>query len=723
MAAQPDLLPRFVHNPVVFAAWYAPIAAALEWPADVVAIQTAQRGKKMNLERMSSLLKQVNYATDSSSRDVEYMRSILEGLAVHDWVAAEPQAFLELVNAALRKFSKHYDFILDKAKNNFSHRVQELVDCLELTDLERDLLVFGVASAVSDELRTILSRLDQSNRLAPEVFAGIFGVSVAELAGALAETSPLRLSGLLRTRGTLNRYPVVSEFWIRVLAESPEGLARTLTEPIVFRPTSGVPARLPSDDLDLAAALVANASEPGVNLMLYGAGGLDKQGVLRELVERTNRNAHRLAKLESSYGEEPTIAYIAQRCLPTVDKAALLVLDRPDAILEAQPSGYMAKMFGLEVDPGQVAPFDELILTSNPLPTVWLSANVSSLSPDTVSRFVFHAGLQKARREDRRAQLERTVKGLDLSRETEEALLRLEDVSGVQLEAGMRAARLFGVQTPSEYEAALLQAVKRSLKALERGTSPKAKECVTQYSLDFLNCAGRFGPKQILTALTRTPKGSICLYGIPGTGKTQYVEYLAQTLGKRLLAKRGSDIMSKWVGETEKNIAAMFEEAESEDAILFLDEGDSLLGDRNKAHASHDVSKVNELLAAMERFTGIFVLGTNLFEGLDTAALRRFTFKLQFLALTAEQRWEMFLNEASLRETQEGISEADKARWSEELIFMPNLCAGDFATVKRQCVLLGESLSPDEWIGQLQLECQVKSRAQAQPGAPRTTVV
>ena len=81
---------------------------------------------------------------------------------------------------------------------------------------------------------------------------------------------------------------------------------------------------------------------------------------------------------------------------------------------------------------------------------------------------------------------------------------------------------------------------------------------------------------------------------------------MALTLGMPLMTKRASDLMSKWVGENEKNIANMFEEAINEDALLLLDEGDSFLRDRSYARSSWEVTMVNELLQHMERFPGIF---------------------------------------------------------------------------------------------------------------------
>lgn len=192
------------------------------------------------------------------------------------------------------------------------------------------------------------------------------------------------------------------------------------------------------------------------------------------------------------------------------------------------------------------------------------------------------------------------------------------------------------------------------------------------------------------------------------TGKTQYAEHVAQELGKPILIKPASELFDKYLGESEKRIAEAFDQAEEEGAILLLDEADSFLRDRQRSEQGWQVSTVNELLQRMERFEEIFICTTNLYAQLDAAALRRFTFKLEFLPLTFEQRWAMFLNETGL--AGKSLGEKRKAGYEDRLALMQDLTPGDFATVKRQCLLLGEDLTPEDWIMQLELEVKAKQR-------------
>jgi SpoVK/Ycf46/Vps4 family AAA+-type ATPase len=111
----------------------------------------------------------------------------------------------------------------------------------------------------------------------------------------------------------------------------------------------------------------------------------------------------------------------------------------------------------------------------------------------------------------------------------------------------------------------------------------------------------------------------------------------------------------------------------------------------------------------MERFDGIVIMATNLFRDLDAAALRRFTFKIEFLELNVAQRWSMFLREAGLTETIDTIDATTREQWQLKLTLMKCLAPGDFATVKRQCLALDKQLSAPEWLDQLQIECDIKN--------------
>ena len=128
--------------------------------------------------------------------------------------------------------------------------------------------------------------------------------------------------------------------------------------------------------------------------------------------------------------------------------------------------------------------------------------------------------------------------------------------------------------------------------------------------------------------------GGVLLYGPPGTGKTMIAKAIANEVGAKFYAVKGSDIVSKWVGESEKNINSLFEEANKQDrAIIFIDEMDSLIGKRGLD--THNDKRVNEFLQQIDGFAGrnpnLLLLGaTNRPWDIDSAAMRsgRFSQKI-----------------------------------------------------------------------------------------------
>lgn len=148
----------------------------------------------------------------------------------------------------------------------------------------------------------------------------------------------------------------------------------------------------------------------------------------------------------------------------------------------------------------------------------------------------------------------------------------------------------------------------------ERGARP----VVTDYDLSLLNVESRFPIARIVDALRCRSHGCLCFHGAPGTGKTALTEHIARALQRPLLIRQASDLVSKFLGETEQNMARMFEEAENEQAVLLLDEADSFL--RSRQRAQLQLSQVNEMLQGMERFAGILICTTNPFDELDEAA-------------------------------------------------------------------------------------------------------
>jgi hypothetical protein len=133
--------------------------------------------------------------------------------------------------------------------------------------------------------------------------------------------------------------------------------------------------------------------------------------------------------------------------------------------------------------------------------------------------------------------------------------------------------------------------------------------------------------------LASSPGVTMLFSGPPGTGKTMAAEVMAAELGLDLYKIDLSTVVSKYIGETEKNLERIFAEAQSSNAILFFDEADAIFGKRSEVKDAHDRYaniEISYLLQRMEAYEGVTILATNLRANLDEAFTRRLQFAVDF---------------------------------------------------------------------------------------------
>jgi transitional endoplasmic reticulum ATPase len=206
--------------------------------------------------------------------------------------------------------------------------------------------------------------------------------------------------------------------------------------------------------------------------------------------------------------------------------------------------------------------------------------------------------------------------------------------------------------------------------------------------------------KKWYSSFLANPEGlNLLFYGLPGTGKTAFARYIADSLGLPPVIKRASDLFGSYVGQTEANIRDAFDEAK--DCALIIDEADSFLADRSSAVRSWERTQVNEFLTRMETFQGLFIATTNFNSILDSASLRRFQYKIEFLPPNAEQRIQLANHFFPLHD------------WSEKnlklLYKLENITPGDFKTVSRQMMYL-ENVESEMILEELKKECGWKEK-------------
>ena len=337
-------------------------------------------------------------------------------------------------------------------------------------------------------------------------------------------------------------------------------------------------------------------------------------------------------------------------------------------------------------------------LETNPAPVIWISNRIEQIDEAYLRRFTYHLEIGGPPKSVRRAIAHKHLDALGVSERIIHALAEPAKVSPAQIEVAARGALLAADADVGKREDFLLRQIRSGCRAM--GLPEPRFETVeaTQYDPAYLNLNSAFPVAQIVAALKRRGAGTLCFYGRSGTGKTALGRHIATALDRELIVKSASNVLSMWVGGTEKNIAAMFREAEDAGAVLLLDEADTLMRDRLRAERSWEASQVNEFLARIEEFRGIFICTTNLFRDLDQALLRRFTFKIEFLAMTSEQRARMLAVEFA------GSMPEHDARHRA----LDGLTPGDVANVKRQVTLMDAPASSSALVDLLISEISVR---------------
>jgi SpoVK/Ycf46/Vps4 family AAA+-type ATPase len=146
---------------------------------------------------------------------------------------------------------------------------------------------------------------------------------------------------------------------------------------------------------------------------------------------------------------------------------------------------------------------------------------------------------------------------------------------------------------------------------------------------------------------------SVLFSGPPGTGKTMAAQIIARELGVDLYKIDLSGVVSKYIGETEKNLSRIFAAAESSNAVIFFDEADALFGKRTEVTDAHDRYaniEISYLLQKMEEYDGVVILATNLRKNMDDAFVRRIRFIVDYAFPTEDGRlaiWRKHFPEAA----------------------------------------------------------------------------
>lgn len=421
------------------------------------------------------------------------------------------------------------------------------------------------------------------------------------------------------------------------------------------------------DAINILSAAVKEKKK-GVNILLYGAVGTGKTEFAKLMANTLNINMYGVITQKEQFKE----ADREERLINLSSKQCILEHASNNCILFDEAEDVMNTGFSFFFKTASKGHLNH-ILETGAVPVIWTTNNIEDVDPAFLRRMTYTIEFEKLPETSRFNIWKRILRKnkIKVSKSQLEDLTTLYDVSpSIISNAASTAKMLCGDINDVERFINNVSNVVYKKKNINSSERFKKKE----YDINLVNTD--LDMNDLTNKIKQSGKlnFSLCLYGEPGTGKSLYARYLADKIGVDVVLKKASDLMSCYVGETEKNIAKAFSEAKSKKAMLIIDEADSFLQNRNNAHRSWEVTQVNEMLTWMESHQYPFVCTTNLINSLDEASLRRFTFKVKFDFLTHEQ-----VNSAI--EHFFGIRDAN--------VNIKGLTAGDFATVKKKTDFLG----------------------------------
>lgn len=581
---------------------------------------------------------------------------------------------------------------------------------------EEEILSFVVAMEVFSSFRRAVRSMNQetSHQQLVSLLAQVLELSVDEISMALQPRGALRSSGIVRldtdSVDLEQKFELIGRLGSVLMA--PDTQAETIVSLFLRQAapaslTLGAFPHLAQDIESVCPYLraVVRSGEQGANLLFYGPPGTGKTELAKALAADLGMTLYEVAYANEDgdpiYGIQRLRAYsLCQRVMAKMPDA-LLMFDEVEDVLPTAPSGVLA-MLGIEEDasPANGKAWINRILERNARPAIWITNNVT-FDPAYLRRFDYSVRLPIPPEAVRTVIAQHHFREFNPPERWIRKVASNDATSPGQLERAARMARLGWDGNPERAMALADRALDRSARLLGQKVPVKASQ-YTAYDRQFINAD--VAVDRLVMGLRRSPAGTFCFYGPPGTGKSEFGRHLAAEVGKPALLRRASDILSMWVGQTEKLIAQMFADAGRQEAVLILDEADSFLADRKSAANQWEVTQINELLTQMEAFEGIFICTTNLMDRLDPASLRRFTFKVKFDYLSADQREGMFHRELSRMKSGSITSDETTRR----IRTLERLTPGDFAAVSRQFTLWGTEPTAEEFIERLEKEVLMK---------------
>ena len=516
------------------------------------------------------------------------------------------------------------------------------VRAMSLTDDEARLLTLHYRVLGCSPIRCAFTS-QLSNSQIHEVFQTILGLSDAVYKGLVSEKGRLSMMGLLNEEDGL----IERDFLSCVDEQSMQPFFSDLVREEEAQDCYDAGSfNVDGNAVKIMRRLLE--SDESISILLHGKPGTGKTQLAKTLSHGSGRKVL-IFKNETELAGDGMEVFKRLNCLLTTrQKDAVIIIDEADKLL--QTMSFLP--FG-GAGPSKTKGIINKMLEKTQNKIIWIVNGTAQMDESTLRRFTYSYRFEAMTSEQLRNISASKLEPLGLPQELTGKVLDLMErysVTGASVENVAKTIRCLK-GSPDDELLDCVQSVLKENSQLINGKARMREEVSSSYRLDVLNTSEQ--PDKIVRMIEnarkfaeqaakthRTKKGEngirMLFYGLSGTGKTEFARYIAQSLGKKILLKRASDILGMYVGQSEKNIRDAFEEAERTGSILLFDEADSFFADRAGAHQSWERTQVNEFLTQMEEFDGILVCTTNLKKIMDPAMNRRFHIIVEFKPLGCE---------------------------------------------------------------------------------------
>ena len=610
----------------------------------------------------------------------------------------------------------------------FAVNTQQIQKAMGLNSVELEVFRFacllccyrplGAAAEVGSEGYTEADVCDLLSELLRKPFDVIYS--------ALRPTGLLRQSGLVQPSGggignqPLDRWLTIPVMLAREIfrAQDEDNLLINVfykTGPKSTLKTPDFPQRSELSLLKKYLRASVKEGAVGANVLLWGPPGTGKTEMARHAAQMLRKRSLEISTID---GDNQTLSAtdrldcyrFCQAILARSSNAIVTFDEVEDVLCDGNYSQWGFRAAG-KFSKSMI----NTILETNQTPAIWITNTVDGIDPAYLRRFDFVVNIKSPAASVKKRIAQRAFDDLPINKAFVDRVVRHDAITPAHLQKVSKICQRVGVTTAYETGHVARQILNGDLRALSElplGTSGTVvkRHVALKYRPDLINCDTNI--EQLTETLRPGSSVRICAFGPPGTGKTAWAGHLAKKVRRPLLVKHAADILDKYVGGTESNVAEAFEEARSTRSVLMLDEMDSFLPNRANADRHWEITQTNQFLTAMENYNGILICSTNLLENLDPAAMRRFDFKINFDYLKPEQACEVALDMLDVLKVE--LSKEDRGQLRIGLTGI-KLAHGDFAALLRRYVAMRAKPGWEQVVGDLKVEASFRETENSRP--------